>query len=65
MVENDAVNITAYVRIYKDPTGVLWHNFIKFVAPFTHPSYAKCVAAMIPRSRQGWLDLRTKERPAI
>ena len=27
MVENDAVNITAYVRIYKDPTGVLWHNF--------------------------------------
>jgi len=23
MVENDAVNVTAYVRIYKDPTGVL------------------------------------------
>lgn len=29
MVENDAVNVTAYVRIYKDPTGVLWHNFLK------------------------------------
>lgn len=29
MVENDAVNISAYLRIYKDPTGVLWHNFIK------------------------------------
>ncbi|KAL8929473.1 MAG: hypothetical protein Q9208_001142 [Pyrenodesmia sp. 3 TL-2023] len=27
MVENDIVNITAYVRIYKDPTGVLWHTF--------------------------------------
>ena len=27
MVENDAVNATAYLRIYKDPTGVLWHNF--------------------------------------
>ena len=27
MVENDDVNITAYIRIYKDPTGVLWHNF--------------------------------------
>lgn len=27
LVENDAVNVTAYVRIYKDPTGVLWHNF--------------------------------------
>ena len=31
MVENDAVNVTAYVRIYKDPTGVLWHNFNKYV----------------------------------
>ncbi|KAL8810807.1 MAG: hypothetical protein Q9223_002107 [Gallowayella weberi] len=30
MVENDAVNVTAYVRIYKDPTGVLWHNFINY-----------------------------------
>ncbi len=31
MVENETVNVTAYVRIYKDPTGVLWHNFIKYV----------------------------------
>ena len=31
MIENDAVNVTAYLRIYKDPTGVLWHNFIKSV----------------------------------
>ncbi|KAL8711435.1 MAG: hypothetical protein Q9220_004093 [cf. Caloplaca sp. 1 TL-2023] len=30
MVENEAVNITAYVRIYKDPTGVLWHNFVNY-----------------------------------
>jgi ubiquitin carboxyl-terminal hydrolase 7 len=27
MIEDDAVNVTAYVRIYKDATGVLWHNF--------------------------------------
>jgi len=27
LIENDSVNVTAYVRIYKDPTGVLWHNF--------------------------------------
>lgn len=32
MVENGAVNVTAYVRIYKDPTGVMWHNFIKSVS---------------------------------
>lgn len=30
MIENDAVNVTAYLRIYKDPTGVLWHNFINY-----------------------------------
>lgn len=27
MVEGDEVNITAYVRVIKDPIGVLWHNF--------------------------------------
>ena len=27
LVENDEANLTAYVRIIKDPTGVLWHNF--------------------------------------
>ncbi|KAI9771069.1 MAG: hypothetical protein M1839_002966 [Geoglossum umbratile] len=30
MVENDAVNMSAYIRIVKDPTGVLWHNFINY-----------------------------------
>ena len=29
LVENNAAKVTAYVRIIKDPTGVLWHNFIK------------------------------------
>ncbi|KAG0307057.1 hypothetical protein BGZ98_001151 [Dissophora globulifera] len=27
LMENGQTVITAYVRIYKDPTGVLWHNF--------------------------------------
>ena len=27
LIENDAANLTAYVRVLKDPTGVLWHNF--------------------------------------
>lgn len=29
MVEDNAANVTAYIRVLKDPTGVLWHNFIK------------------------------------
>ncbi|KAI9654798.1 MAG: hypothetical protein M1821_005792 [Bathelium mastoideum] len=30
MVENESVMVTAYVRVLKDPTGVLWHNFINY-----------------------------------
>ncbi|CAG8667385.1 8986_t:CDS:10, partial [Cetraspora pellucida] len=30
LIENDSCNITAFVRVLKDPTGVLWHNFINY-----------------------------------
>ncbi|KAH7135460.1 hypothetical protein B0J11DRAFT_160024 [Dendryphion nanum] len=30
MVENNCANMTAYIRVLKDPTGVLWHNFIHY-----------------------------------
>ncbi|PKC11352.1 putative ubiquitin-specific processing protease 21 [Rhizophagus irregularis] len=30
LIENDSTNITAFVRVLKDPTGVLWHNFINY-----------------------------------
>ena len=29
MVEDNCARLTAFVRVIKDPTGVLWHNFIK------------------------------------
>lgn len=29
LVQDDEANVTAYVRVVKDPTGVLWHNFQK------------------------------------
>lgn len=29
LIEGDAANMTAYVRVIKDPTGVLWHSFLK------------------------------------
>jgi ubiquitin carboxyl-terminal hydrolase 7 len=38
MIENNSAKLTAYVRIYKDPTGVLWHNFIKYVTFHIPPS---------------------------
>ncbi|KAF1981728.1 cysteine proteinase [Aulographum hederae CBS 113979] len=30
MVENDCAKLTSYVRVLKDPTGVLWHNFVNY-----------------------------------
>lgn len=30
-IEDDALRITCLVRVVEDPTGVLWHNFIKYV----------------------------------
>lgn len=33
MVEDGSCKMTAYVRVLKDPTGVLWHNFVKWDRP--------------------------------
>jgi len=30
LIDNGRTVITAYVRVYHDPTGVLWHNFINY-----------------------------------
>ncbi|KAL7416026.1 hypothetical protein BDY24DRAFT_406155 [Mrakia frigida] len=29
-IEGDEVDVTAFVRVLKDPTGVLWHNFVNY-----------------------------------
>src|SRR5258706_15005937 len=29
LVEDDSTEITVFVRVLKDPTGVLWHNFVQ------------------------------------
>jgi len=30
-IEEETADITVYVRVLEDPTGVLWHNFVKYV----------------------------------
>ena len=30
-IEDESADLTAYVRVLEDPTGVLWHNFVKCV----------------------------------
>ncbi|KAF9047647.1 cysteine proteinase [Panaeolus papilionaceus] len=29
-IENEAADITVFVRVLEDPTGVLWHNFVNY-----------------------------------
>lgn len=65
MIENDAVNVTAYLRIYKDPTGVLWHNFIKLVFCFVRQPFAETYEVTTRRKRPAWLASRTKGLPVI
>jgi ubiquitin carboxyl-terminal hydrolase 7 len=31
VIENETAIVTVFVRVFKDPTGVLWHNFVKYV----------------------------------
>ena len=34
-IENEAALVSVFVRVLEDPTGVLWHNFVKCVVNFT------------------------------
>jgi ubiquitin carboxyl-terminal hydrolase 7 len=29
LLENDSIRVTTIIRVVKDTTGILWHNFIK------------------------------------
>lgn len=29
LLENDAIRVSVIIRVVKDTTGILWHNFIK------------------------------------
>ncbi|KAG8854609.1 hypothetical protein FRB91_003318 [Serendipita sp. 411] len=30
IIENESAVVTVFVRVFKDPTGVLWHNFVNY-----------------------------------
>lgn len=55
LVQNDEAMVTAYVRIVKDPTGVLWHSFQKYVTALSNRPF------LILLSNKS-LQLRLKER---
>lgn len=55
-IEDDAAEISVFVRVLEDPTGVLWHNFVKFVYIRCQTlSGLTCHLATTPRRRPGLL----------
>lgn len=55
LVQNDEAMVTAYVRIVKDPTGVLWHSFQKYVTMLSYWPFLNTLS-------NKRLKLRLKER---
>lgn len=62
LVQDDEANITAYVRVVKDPTGVLWHSFQKYSTFAPSPFFCSCIELsdvveqlrLQERDRHGW-----------
>ena len=61
-IEDEAADITVFVRVLEDPTGVLWHNFVKWAHTQDTLSLPNLVphAAMIQRKKQVALVWRIK-----
>jgi ubiquitin carboxyl-terminal hydrolase 7 len=56
LVQDEEANVTAYVRVVKDPTGVLWHSFQKCVFQEERVMQeTDFFLAMIPRRKLEWL----------
>lgn len=39
-IEDETADVSVFVRVLEDPTGVLWHNFVKCVTFQSHLSVA-------------------------
>lgn len=57
IIENDESEITVFVRVLKDPTGVLWHNFVKYVTNASCPHHLTYCFAFIVMIRRKKLDM--------
>jgi hypothetical protein len=67
-VEDDCADVSVFVRVLEDPTGVLWHNFVKYVVfPSKYPGCYpdKLVSAMTPRRKPVTSGSRTRAPRAI
>ena len=35
-IEDESAEVSVFVRVLEDPTGVLWHNFVKYASTKDH-----------------------------
>jgi len=56
-IEDESADLTVYVRVLGDPTGVLWHNFVKcVVANIVLPVCSDAFAATTQRRKLALSD---------
>lgn len=60
LLENGEANITAYVRVVKDPTGVLWHNFLKYVHFIIYWNGSDLISSYNSKKATGMVGLRNQ-----
>lgn len=49
IIEDDTAEVTVFVRVLKDPTGVLWHNFQKCASNCAFVLFQERVSNSHPR----------------
>jgi len=59
-IEDEIADLTVYVRVLEDPTGGLWHNFVKcVVANILLPVY-RCIDSYDSKEETGFLGLKNQ-----
>jgi len=61
MIENGSTDITVYIRVMEDPTGFLWHNFVKSVIRISHDIDLTTLLVMTQRKRPALWASTTRE----
>ena len=58
--QNEDANITAYVRVVKDPTGVLWHSFQEYVPPSIDREKSHSCSSYDSKKETGMVGLKNQ-----
>ena len=59
-IEEDSANVTVFVKVLKDPTGVLWHNFVKYVGSLPFATLCSPLVSYDSKKETGYVGLKNQ-----